>query len=100
MDAKSDIYFFKLFEADAFRTGSSAFVAVLVTREKRRRAAALQNAKRLPATCGLREASWTAPALWRFDRRSRQTGGLLHFLHHQHLDGFAVRDKFQAEFSE
>jgi hypothetical protein len=34
--------------------------------EKRRRAAAVQNAKRLPAAHECREASWSAPVLWRF----------------------------------
>jgi len=33
---------------------------------KRRRAAALQDAKRSPAAHELREASWSAPVLWRF----------------------------------
>jgi hypothetical protein len=34
-------------------------------------AAAVQNAKRLPTTHERREASWTAPALWRFAGRFR-----------------------------
>ena len=35
-------------------------------REKRWRATAIHDARRLPGTHELREASWTAPALWRF----------------------------------
>jgi len=42
------------------------FTKLIVSREKRRRAAALQNAGAFVIAPALREASWTAPDLWRF----------------------------------
>jgi hypothetical protein len=39
--------------------------------EKRRRAAALQNAVRDTMIIEIRAASWTAPALWRFARKRK-----------------------------
>jgi tetratricopeptide (TPR) repeat protein len=42
------------------------FTKLTASREKRRRAAALQNAGAFVMAPALREASWTAPALWRF----------------------------------
>jgi tetratricopeptide (TPR) repeat protein len=42
------------------------FTNLTASREKRRRAAALQNAGAFVVAPALREASWTAPALWRF----------------------------------
>jgi len=42
------------------------FTKLTTSREKRRRAAALQNAGAFVIAPALREASWTAPALWRF----------------------------------
>ena len=47
--------------------------------EKRRRAAAVQDAGARAAALGEREASWSAPVLWRFDGRNRgnvRRGGL------------------------
>ena len=40
--------------------------AVRLATEKRRRAAALQDAGAFSTTRGCREASWNAPVLWRF----------------------------------
>jgi tetratricopeptide (TPR) repeat protein len=42
------------------------FTKLTASREKRRRAAAFQNAGAFVMAPALREASWTAPALWRF----------------------------------
>ena len=58
---------------------------------------ALNNAARVATAHNIREMSWTAPALWRFDRESRQTNGLFYFLHHQHCDRLATRHKSEAK---
>ena len=42
------------------------FTILTASREKRRRTAALQNAGAFVIAPALREASWTAPVLWRF----------------------------------
>jgi hypothetical protein len=44
-------------------------IGYICLRKKRRRAAALQDAARDTMIPEIREASWTAPALWRFARR-------------------------------
>jgi hypothetical protein len=41
--------------------------------EKRWRVTAVQNAGAFTVTPGWREASWSAPALWRFGRSARKT---------------------------
>ena len=58
---------------------------------------ALNNAARVATAHNIREMSWTAPALWRFDRGPRQTNGLFYFLHHQHCDRLATRHKSEAK---
>lgn len=47
------------------------FLAFGAGGEKRRRVAAVQDADALHGVPGERKASWSAPVLWRFDRRHR-----------------------------
>jgi len=55
--------------------------------------------RRFAAHCAfnLRGASGLRLLWHRFDGQAENEAGLLYFLHHQHLDGFAARLEFESE---